>query len=832
MRLTYFADILLPLPLEATFTYRVPQDLEGKVEFGVRVIVPFGRSKLYSGLVTRVHTEAPKALATKYILDVMDERPVVSARQFQLWQWMADYYMCSLGEVMASALPSALRLASETKIKLHPDFSGDVSMLNEYELRIVESLVHKDRMTVAEVAKSAQVQKILPIIKSLVDKRVVVTDEEIRNPYKPKRETYIRLAQEFTEEETFMALLDRLNGSARTAPQADLLLSFMMLTRREGKYDFMAAVPRSELLQAREVSPARLQTLLKKGILVSEEVVTSRLVDISAHDEVESIQLTEAQQTCFEQIHEQFARYPVTLLHGVTGSGKTEIYIKLIDEVLQQGRQVLYLLPEIALTTQIVNRLRHYFGDKVGVYHSRFNEYERVEIWNRVLEQGSGVTQKYQLILGARSALLLPFQNLGLIIVDEEHDTSYKQQDPAPRYHARSVALMMARDAGAQVLMGTATPAIETYYNAMAGKYRLVEMTERYAGLSMPEITMVDLKRQYHRKEMYEHFADPLVDRIREQLAHGKQIIIFQNRRGYAPYISCRKCGYVPKCCNCDVSLTYHKRTNSLVCHYCGYSISAPAACPSCSGEWRDYGMGTEKIEDEVARLFPDARVARMDLDTTRNKNSHQRLINAFARHEVDILIGTQMVTKGLHFNDVSLVAVLNADSMMQSPDFRSYERAFQMLEQVAGRAGRTGSRGEVVVQTFQPDNPLYVYLQNHDYQGFYAAQLKERRAFRFPPFYRLIVLTLKHRDYSRLDTASRELYERLHAAFGVRCSAVIVPPIARVQNMHLRTIRLRIEVNASFAQAKKIVMQSIAYIRTLPNCKGTIIQPDVDPMG
>ena len=750
-------DVILPLAIADTYTYRIPDGMSCP-EVGMRVLVPLAR-KTITGLVYRIHTEVdagnspltPSNLTLRDIIEVLDERPVVLPSQLSLWRWMADYYLCTLGEVMTAALPARM----------------------------------------------------------------------LDNDYTARTEVYVSLHPQYTDVEMLQPVFD----SLRRAPKQKRLLEYFL----ELSDAFDGAphpVEQRQLIEFSGESTAVLRTLIEKQILCAAHEVVSRIPSYDA-DVEPAHPLTGQQQRAVDEIHTGMAEGRVCLLHGVTSSGKTEVYMHLIREMLAQGKQVLYLVPEIALTTQLTDRLKRVFGNQLGVYHSRFSDMERVEIYRDMLQ-----SPQPKVLLSARSGVFLPFTNLGLVIVDEEHDTSYKQQDPAPRYHARSVALMMARDAGAQVLMGTATPAIETYYNAMAGKYRLVEMTERYAGLSMPEITLVDLKRQYHRKEMYEHFSDPLVDRIREQLAQGKQIIIFQNRRGYAPYISCRKCGYVPKCCNCDVSLTYHKRTNSLVCHYCGYSISAPAACPSCGGEWRDYGMGTEKIEDEVARLFPNARVARMDLDTTRNKNSHQRLINAFARHEVDILIGTQMVTKGLHFNDVSLVAVLNADSMMQSPDFRSYERAFQMLEQVAGRAGRTGSRGEMVVQTFQPDNPLYVYLQNHDYQGFYAAQLKERHAFRFPPFYRLIVLTLKHRDYSRLDTASRELHERLHAAFGVRCSAVIVPPIARVQNMHLRTIRLRIEVNASFAQAKKIVMQSVAYIRTLPNCKGTIIQPDVDPMG
>ena len=830
MRLTYFADILLPLPLEATFTYRVPQDLEGRVVFGVRVIVPFGRSKLYSGLVTRIHTEAPNALSTKYILDVMDERPVISTRQFQLWQWMADYYMCSLGEVMACALPSALRLASETKIKLHPDFSGDVSVLNEYELRIAEALVHKDQMTISEVAKSAQVQKILPVIKSLVDKRVVVTDEEIRNPYKPKRETYIRLAQEFTVEASFMALLNRLNGSARTAPQADLLLSFMMLTRREGKYDFTAAVPRGELLQAREVSPARLQTLLKKGILLSEEVVTSRLVDLSAHDEVESIQLTEAQQTCFEQIHEQFARYPVTLLHGVTGSGKTEIYIKLIDEVLQQGRQVLYLLPEIALTTQIVNRLRQYFGDKVGVYHSRFNEYERVEIWNRVLEQGSGVTQKYQLILGARSALLLPFQDLGLIIVDEEHDTSYKQQDPAPRYHARDCAVVLAALHKSPALLGTATPSLESYYNVEQGKYGLVQLNQRYANRRLPDIWVVNMAAAAKQRQVQGIFSNFLIEKIGEALDRKEQVILFQNRRGYAVRMVCHTCESMPTCKYCDVTLTYHKRSNLLKCHYCGYAIEVPTECPTChSTDIELKGFGTEKVEETLAAIFPNAHIARMDLDTTRSKNGHQQIISDFEQHRTDILVGTQMVTKGLDFDRVSVVGILNADALISYPDFRAFERAFQLLSQVSGRAGRKEVPGKVVVQTYQPNHAALRYVESNDFNAMYVSQIAERREYGYPPVTRLVKVTLKHPDEKTVSAAADALATPLRTAFPGRVLGPESPLVSRVQNYFLKDFWIKLPKDGKLSANKRTLKNVLKTFQQQKGMKAIRVVVNVD---
>ena len=787
MRVTYFADILLPLPLEATFTYRVPQELEGRVAFGVRVIVPFGRSKLYSGLVVRVHTEAPQEWATKYIVDVMDERPVVSERQFRLWQWMADYYLCTLGEVMAAALPSALKLASETKIKLHPDFSGDVTVLNPFELRIAEALTHREEMTVAEVAKAAQVQKILPVIKSMVEKRVIITDEEIRNPYKPKRETVVRLAEAYAAEAPFMALLDQLNGSSRTAPQADLLLSFMMLTRRDGQYDFQAEVPKAQLLQAREVTPARLQTLLKKGVLVAEEHVISRLADISSLDEVASIQFTAPQQTALDQIHDSFAKNPVTLLHGVTGSGKTEIYIQLIDEVLKQGKQVLYLLPEIALTSQIVNRLRRYFGEKVGVYHSRFNEYERVEIWNRVLGQGSEVENKYQLILGARSALLLPYQNLGLIIVDEEHDPSYKQQDPAPRYHARDCAIVLAGMHHAPVLLGTATPSLESYYNVELGKYGLVQLTERFSRHQLPEIWVVNMSAATRQKQVQGIFSNFLIEKIGEALDKKEQVILFQNRRGYAVRMICHTCESMPTCKYCDVTLTYHKKTNLLKCHYCGYAIEVPHECPTChSTDIEMKGFGTEKVEDTLAELFPQASIARMDLDTTRSKNSYQQIITDFEQHKTDILVGTQMVTKGLDFDRVSVVGILNADALVSFPDFRAFERAYQLLAQVSGRAGRKDVPGKVVIQSYQPNHPALKYVESNDFAAMYQSQIAERREYHFPPVARLVKITLKHPDEKVVAAAATALAGPLRQAFPGRVLGPEAPLVSRIQNYFL----------------------------------------------
>ena len=812
MRLTYFVDVLLPLPLSALFTYRVPQDLEGVVQFGVRVIVPFGRSKLYSGLITRVHTEAPQQVSTKYILDVMDERPIVSEKQFKLWQWMAEYYLCSLGEVMAAALPSALKLASETKIKLHPDFSGDITILNERELSIAEALARQEQMTVDEVAKTVNIQKIIPIIKSLVDKRVVITDEEIRNPYKPKRETVIRLAEEYAEEQPFMALLDQLNASARTAPQADTLLSFMMLTHHDKQYDFKAAIPKTKLLEAREVTPSRLQTLLKKNIFVSEEIVTSRLVDVSSQDDVANITLSEAQNEAFEQIHAQFAQHPVVLLHGVTGSGKTEIYIKLIDEVLKQGKQVLYLLPEIALTSQIVNRLRKYFGEKVGVYHSRFHEYERVEIWNRVLNQDSDVSQKYQLILGARSALLLPYQNLGLIIVDEEHDASYKQQDPAPRYQARDCAIVLAGIHRAQTLLGTATPSLESYYNVELHKYGLVQLMQRFAQSKLPDIWVVNMTAAQKQKQVNGLFSNFLIEKIGEALEKKEQVILFQNRRGYAVRMICHTCETMPTCKYCDVTLTYHKKTNLLKCHYCGYAIEVPKECPTChSTDISMKGFGTEKVEDKLAEIFPQASIARMDLDTTRSKNAYQQIITDFEQHKTDILVGTQMVTKGLDFDRVSVVGILNADALISFPDFRAFERAYQLLAQVSGRAGRKEVPGKVVIQTYQPQHAALQYVETNDFMSMYTSQIAERKEFHYPPVARLVKITLKHVDENTVTEAANSLALALRPAFKGLVLGPESPLVSRVQNYYLKDFWIKLPKGNALADQKKRLQQIIA---------------------
>ena len=749
-------DIILPLAIADVYTYNIPEALlpianRQSPITGCRVLVPLGKKSII-GIIYRQHEdELPANVKVRDVLQIVDEAPIVTVEQIKLWEWLSSYYMCTLGEVMAAALPS----------------------------------------------------------------------EIIDDNYSAATTQYIQLSPAFLAKEALEQLLGELK---RAKKQEQLVRDFLRLAQNY-------QVERRLLLEQSGVSGAILRTLIDKGIFLEEERPISRLRQYNGETQ-QPHPLDNQQSRAIAEIRESWREKNVTLLHGVTSSGKTEVYIHLIEEVLLQGKQVLYLVPEIALTTQLTDRLQAVFGEKLVVYHSKFSNAERVEIYNHIRAKNQEPrTKTGKVILGARSAIFLPFSDLGLIIVDEEHEPSYKQQDPAPRYHARSAAIMMAHWYGAKVLLGTATPSIESYHNALSGKYGFVKMTERFQGLQLPQITMIDLQRQYHRKEMYGHFADPLVDKIREELAKGKQVILFQNRRGYAPVLQCTKCGEAPKCPNCDVTMTYHKATNSLICHYCGHSTRIPSKCPKCGGEMRTQGFGTERLEEEIKGLFPEARVARMDLDSTRKKDSYQQIIDDFAAHRVDILIGTQMVTKGLHFNDVSLVAVLQADSLLNMPDFRSYEQAFQMLEQVSGRAGRTGSQGEVMIQTFNPKNPVFEYLKAHDYNGLYSQQIAEREFFKYPPYQRLIMLTLRHRDLGRLDAAATLLQQRLQQSFGERVSGVIIPSVSKVSNQWVRQIRLRVETTANIARAKALLKEHISFVQQQENCKGTIILPDVDPM-
>lgn len=814
---TYFADILLPLSVQGLFTYRIPQELSDIVCERTRVVVPFGKSKLYSGLILKLHETAPQQVNTKYVLDVIDEKPIVSEQQIQLWNWIAQYYMCSLGEVMAAALPSALKLASATQIQLNPAFDGDLSILTEKETKLVEALSYRTQMSVDEIASTIGIQKIIPIIKSLVDKDVIITDEEIRDPYRPKTESYLSLAPPFCEsQEKLMQLIDELGSKKTTIKQQDAVLSFLMEAQKISatKDSHKAQIKKSDFLKNAAISQSRIKSLIDKNILVQNEVVTSRLTDYDSQLAAADIQLTKHQAEAMENIEKQFEQHATVLLHGITGSGKTEIYIKLIDKVLSQGKQVLYLLPEIALTSQIVNRLRRFFGEKVGVYHSRFNEYERVEIWNRVLQQGQNnqLKDKYQLILGARSALLLPYSNLGLIIVDEEHDGSYKQSDPAPRYNARDCAVVLANIHHCKTLLGTATPSLESYYNAQQGKYGLVNLMHRYADSQLPEIWIVDIAKSQRQKKMQGHFSQFLVENMAEALSKGEQIILFQNRRGYSLRLYCNTCQSMPTCVHCDVSLTYHKNSNLLKCHYCGYAIEVPKECPQChSTDMEMRGFGTEKIEDSLAELFPTARIARMDLDTTRSKNAYQKIITDFEQHQTDILVGTQMVTKGLDFDRVSVVGILNADNLLSYPDFRAFEKSFQIMSQVSGRAGRKEVPGKVIIQTYQPAHPALQYVASNDYQSMYQQQIKERCQYHFPPQCRLIKLTLKHTNDQLVNDAANNLAPILRQAFPQRVLGPEWPLVSRIQNYYMKDFWIKLNKDKNL-DANKLLLKKILH--------------------
>lgn len=743
-------DIIVPLAISDTYTYRVPDSMRTP-PIGVRVIVPLGKKQI-TGIVYRQHTgELPKHVLVRDIIDILDTDPIITPEQFHLWEWIAAYYMCTLGEVMAAGLPAGI----------------------------------------------------------------------IDDNYTNRTTEYITLHPDYQTQEAIQTIYNTLN---RAKTQQKLLQTFLSSTA-----NLSDAIERRILLENSGVSSAVLRTLIDKHILCQEQRTISRLRQYSGST-APPHPLDEQQVTALHTICEQWEKTPITLLHGVTASGKTEIYIHLIAKALQKGKQVLYLVPEIALTTQLTERLQAIFGEQVLVYHSRFSNDERVEIYHKVGKYSTDEKQNGKLILGVRSAIFLPFSDLALVIVDEEHDSSYKQQDPAPRYHARSVAAMMSQLYGVKVLLGTATPSVETYHNALTGKYGLVEMPQRFQGLLLPKITIVDLQRQYHRKEMYGHFSDPVVFRMREELAKGKQVILFQNRRGYAPFLQCPNCGEVPHCGNCDVSMTYHKSNATLVCHSCGNTSTASISCPKCGTAWKLHGAGTERLEEEIQMLFPQARIARMDMDTTRRKDAYQQIIDKFAKHEVDILIGTQMVTKGLHFDDVSLVVVLQADTLVNQPHFRSTEQAFHMLEQVSGRAGRTGKQGEVMIQTFNPKNPLYQLVQTHHYAGLYTQQVKERQDFAFPPFYRLIMITLRHRDLQRLEQCSVALMNHLRTVFGNRVSQIITPLVARRQNQYIRHLRLRVEVEANIGRAKAHLRSCICDVLSQNPCKGTTITIDVDP--
>lgn len=838
-----FADVILPLAIPKLYTYHIPENLKEKISVGQRAVVQFGEKaarlddsgsqggKLYSALVKNIHGNAPVNYTAKDIEYILDTAPLVNEKQFALWDWMSSYYMCGIGEIMNAALPSGLKLSSETKILRNPDIETAHQDLSDDEFLISEALETNHSLTIQDACEILGRKTIYPIIKSLLEKKAVVIEEELKEKYKPKLEQYIRLNENLRNENNLKKIFDGLEKAPR---QLELLMMYVQLSRIFT--DKLLDVKKRVLQKSAGATAGTLNTLIEKNIFELYEKEAGRFQDETL-GETRKIQLNEKQAEALKNIRGLFLEKEVVLLHGVTSSGKTEAYIRLIEETLQNGRQALYLLPEIALTTQIISRLTKHFGKNISVYHSKFSSNERVEIWENLRKAADPKTTHHQLsaanlVIGARSALFLPYSNLGLIIVDEEHENSFKQFDPAPRYHARDAALVLAKIHGAKTLLGSATPAIETYFNAKSGKFGLVEMAERFGGIQLPEIFVSDIKEASRKKIMKSHFSPLLLDEIQKALDNKEQVILFQNRRGFAPYLQCSTCAAVPQCSRCDVKLTYHKHFNELRCHYCGYRMPNPKACPACGDiNLKLMGFGTEKIEEELLLFFPDIKTGRLDLDTTRSKSSYRQIISDFEERNIDVLVGTQMVTKGLDFDNVALVGILNADNMLYFPDFRAHERSFQLMAQVAGRAGRKNKRGKVIIQTYSPTHHIIQNVLQNDYAALYNAEIIERNNFHYPPFCRLIEITLKHREAEKAAEAAEFLANQLRKKFGKRVLGPEAPLVGRVKNLYLKNIMLKIEREASAQKAKDILREELTDFKKEEDFKQVRISIDVDPM-
>ena len=819
-----YIDVILPLALPKLLTYAVPDEYKNNILPGVRVVVQVGQKKMYSAIVYNIHKSKPESdYIIKEIFSVLDTNPIVNQFQLKFWKWISNYYMCSLGEVMKAALPLSLKMESETKVSVSSidNLSFDPSSI---EKQIICNLEQKEQ-SIADLSIKLNRKNIYPIIKSLLDKGVLNVREDITNTYRPKTLSFVRLSPFINNNEALEAAVETL----KRAPKQCIILEEYIHIASPISYKAPLEISKKELLRISNSSAAALKACIDKNIFEVFEKQISR-IDNGVIASKEISLLSDVQQKAYNEIRDGFNEYDTMLLYGVTSSGKTEIYIKLIDQYLQQGKQILYLLPEIALTTQIIHRLTSVFGSKVGIYHSQFNHRERVELYEKLLKSppGNGFV-----ILGVRSSIFLPYSNLGLIIVDEEHENTYKQYDPAPRYHARDATIVLAQLHNAKTLLGTATPAIETYYNAVNKKYGLVLLTERYRNIELPTIEIIDMARARKRKQVHIHFSTVLLDNIQEALEQGEQVILFQNRRGFSPFIMCQTCGYTPRCEYCDVSLTYHKYNNQLVCHYCGYTISMKHYCPQCnSGDMQTMGFGTEKIEEDLRLLIPEARIERLDLDSTRKRNAYERILHDFEEQEINILVGTQMLTKGLDFDNVSLVGILNADNMLNFPDFRAYERSFQLMAQVGGRAGRKNKRGKVLIQTSDVNNPIIRYVQHYNYLEMYQSQLEERKAFNYPPFCRLLVITLKHSNKTVVAEAANALAHTLKAIFGNRLAGPETPLINRVQNKYLQNFRLKLKRDKTSQNAKPLLTECFnQLIHVKKEYYNLQIIVDVDPM-
>ncbi|CAI2767748.1 replication restart helicase PriA [Flavobacterium collinsii] len=813
----FFVEVVLPLSLAKTFTYRVSEAEFHFIKKGMRVAVPFGKSKIYTALVIDLHQNEPGLYEAKEIHEILDEKPIATEVQIKHWLWVANYYMCAIGDVYRGAFPSGLLLESETIISYKVDAVVDQNELSDDEFLVYEALQQQSSLKVQEIISMLNKKNILPVLQKMIARNIIVLEEEIKEGYKPKLVRYVKLHAKYESDNGLGELLEVLKNANK---QKEIVLAYFQIMASEKK-----PITVKKLVEVSNSTSAVVKALIDKEIF-EEYLLQQDRVLFTGQTTDQQLLLSEAQGKAFTAIKENLLEKEVCLLHGVTSSGKTEIYIKLIEEYLATGRQVLYLLPEIALTTQLVSRLRLYFGDKVAVFHSKYSNNERVEVWKQTLEN----SEKAQIVIGARSALFLPFDNLGLLIVDEEHEQTFKQTDPAPRYHARDAAIVLANFHKAKVLLGSATPSIETYFNAQADKYGLVSLTERYNNVRMPEIVLVDLKDKQFRKRMTGHFSDLLIEEIAEALSLGEQIILFQNRRGYSPIIECMTCGHVPHCQQCDVSLTFHKHKNQLRCHYCGYSIAKPTHCHSCSSiDLTTKGFGTEQIEQELVTLFPKAKTGRMDQDTTRGKYGFEKIIDSFKNREIDILVGTQMLAKGLDFDNVSLVGIMNADNMLHHPDFRAFERSYQMMTQVAGRAGRSEKQGKVVIQTYNPNHNTIQQVTNHNYIGMYKEQLYDRQIYKYPPYFRIIKLTLKHRDFDKLKEGSMWLYQVLSQNLNMPVLGPEEPAISRIRNEYIRTILIKIPQNLHLVNTKKTIQKMLNSFEAVAQYRAIKVVANVD---
>ena len=814
----YFIDVILPIPVENTFTYLVSEAEYNYIQKGMRVAVPFGKKKVYASIVKNKHEQAPTIYEAKEIQQILDEDPIVTEEQLKFWSWIADYYMCTEGEVMRAALPKAFLLESETVIRLKEDgLDIDETVLKDDEFLIYEALQHRSELKVHEVMDILDKKKILPSIQRLIDQGVIEMQEEIYEQYVPKLVKFITIAPAYEGEEGLSNVLEELS---RAPKQREMVLTFFSLKAKTNK-----PISSQDLQKASGATASQLKALVDKGVFQTYQKRQDR---VGFDGEVfETKVLNEYQQTAYNEIKSHFETKDVALLHGVTASGKTEIYVQLIEEMLESGDQTLYLLPEIALTTQLITRLQTYFGERVAIFHSKYSVNERVEVWNNVLKK----LDNAQIIIGARSALLLPFRDLKFIVVDEEHESSFKQYDPAPRYHARDAAIVLGAMFKAKVLLGSATPSIETVYNAQQGKYGYVSLKQRHGGILMPDINLVDIKEKSKKREMTGHFSDTLIRAITDALALGEQVILFQNRRGFSPILECTTCGHAPQCPNCDVSLTYHKYRSQLRCHYCGYNIALQQKCMACgSAELTTKGFGTEQIELELKELYPDKSIARMDSDTTRGKYGFEKLITAFEQEQIDILVGTQMLTKGLDFRNVTLVGIMNADSMLNFPDFRAHERSYQLIAQVSGRAGRTEKQGKVLVQTYNPYHQILQQVSANKFEEMYKEQLEERRNFKYPPFHRLIRITLKHRDYQKIEEASIWIAKALRQTLGP--DAVLgpeTPSVARIRNQYRRNVLIKISRRQKLLETKKAIKRVVTSFNAIAPYRSVRLVIDVD---